>query len=260
MAQRLEKLLVDKGLAATRTQAQKLIGADLVEAKVAGVWQVQSKAAAKVPDDWVLRVGQHPDMRFVSRAGLKLEAALKACELDVAGMNALDIGQSTGGFTDCLLQFGAAKVVGIEVGHGQLAAPLREDARVLCLEGINARYLTEAMAKYAFEPFDIAVMDVSFISQTLILPHISAQLKAGGYLATLVKPQFEVGPEGLSRGGIVRDEALLMGLEEKFTAFIAELGFEVIFYGNSPIAGGDGNTEFLLVGQLGAAPPTRFTR
>lgn len=248
--QRLDKVLVEQRLAATRTQAQKLIDAGLVELMTAGQWRVQSKASFKLPADSALKVGEHPDMRYVSRAGLKLEGALALSGIDVAGMAAIDIGQSTGGFTDCLLKHGAAQVTGIEVGHDQLVASLKVDERVVCLEGINARYLNTDVLRYAPAGFDIAVMDVSFISQTLILPNIAQLLTPNGYLVTLIKPQFELGPEALGKGGLVQDTRLYKGLEEKFKALLNNLGFTVLFYIPSVIKGGDGNKEFLAVCRL----------
>lgn len=253
--QRLDKLLVEKGFAATRTQAQKLISAKLVELKQAGVWQLQTKPAVKLPSQCELKVGEHPDMRYVSRAGLKLEGALAHSGINVADMTAIDIGQSTGGFTDCLLKHGVKKVVGVEVGHGQLVASLRADKRVECMEGINARHLNIEPLKsdvltHAPLGFDIAVMDVSFISQTLILPNIPKLLQPAGYLMTLIKPQFELGPEALGKGGLVQDKSLYAGLQARFTHLLNDLGFAVISYTPSQIKGGDGNQEFLAVCQL----------
>ena len=250
--QRLDKLLVEHGLATTRTQAQKLIEAGLVEAKVAGQWGVQKKPSVKLLETCELRTGEHPDMRYVSRAGLKLEAALRDNSLDVAGLTALDVGQSTGGFTDCLLKHGASKVVGVEVGHDQLVAALREHADVVCLEGLNARHLDPDILKYAPDKFDIAVMDVSFISQKLILPRLPDLLKPQGLLVTLIKPQFEVGPEGLGKGGLVKPNVDMQALECEFKAFVEALSFNVLHYSESPIKGGDGNHEFLLVARFAA--------
>ncbi len=250
--QRLDKLLVEHGLATTRTQAQKLIEAGLVEAKVAGQWALQKKPSVKLLEACALRAGEHPDMRYVSRAGLKLEAALRNNSLDVAGFTALDVGQSTGGFTDCLLKHGACKVVGVEVGHDQLVAALREHADVVCLEGVNARHLDSDLLQYAPKKFDIAVMDVSFISQKLILPRLPVLLKPQGLLITLIKPQFEVGPEGLGKGGLVKPEVDMQALEREFKAYVQALNFDVLHYSESPIKGGDGNREFLLVARLAA--------
>jgi len=171
----------------------------------------------------------------------------------VTDMHALDVGISTGGFTDCLLQAGATRVVGVDVGHGQLAARLQDDPRVLLREGINARQLdaAELLPLNDGQPFDLAVMDVSFISQTLVLPVLAPLLKPGGLLLSLVKPQFEVGREGISKGGIVRDPALYAGVQERVTATAREAGFTPLDWFDSPIAGGDGNREFFLYARLG---------
>ena len=248
--QRLDKLLVENGLAATRTQAQKLIEAALVEVKIAGQWQVYTKPSIKFAPGSELRTGDHPELRYVSRAGLKLEAVLRDRKIDVEGLVAIDIGQSTGGFTDCLLKHGAAQIVGIEVGHDQLAESLRNNPKVTCLEGYNARQLDRAVLDHIEGQFDIAVMDVSFISQKLILPNIAQLLKSQAWLITLIKPQFEVGPEGLGKGGIVRADVDMQALQNAFVTLLGELDFEVLHYQQSPIQGGDGNREFLLVARL----------
>jgi 23S rRNA (cytidine1920-2'-O)/16S rRNA (cytidine1409-2'-O)-methyltransferase len=206
----------------------------------------------------------------VSRGGLKLEAALKQTGLNVAGLQCLDVGQSTGGFTDCLLQQGAAFVVGVDVGSAQLHPKLRADPRVLCVEGINARALDAAdlVAAYEdstgadgqfdieegedtqagdFEPeFDLIVADLSFISQTLVLPAVVPLLKAGGTLLTLVKPQFELQPGQVGKGGIVKDAAMYVVVEQRLREACAELGLTVTAWFDSPIAGGDGNREFFI--------------
>ncbi len=256
--QRLDTLLVDKGLVATRTLAQKLIDADLVEYREANLWRIASKASIKLSNDIDIRVGEHPDMRYVSRAGLKLEAALQSNNINVKDKVAIDVGQSTGGFTDCLLKHGIKRVIGIEVGKEQLAPQIRQDPRVICLEGVNARYLTQEMLNDKEEldglpdwhnGFDLAVMDVSFISQKKILPNLSALLKPKGILISLVKPQFEVGPQNLSKGGIVKDKTLLTHIKKDFCEYLEALNFNVLNYQESPIKGGDGNREFLLVAE-----------
>jgi 23S rRNA (cytidine1920-2'-O)/16S rRNA (cytidine1409-2'-O)-methyltransferase len=186
--------------------------------------------------------------RYVSRGGLKLAGALAHTGLEVAGWVCLDVGQSTGGFTDCLLQAGAARVVGVDVGHGQLHPRLRGDPRVLCLEGVNARGLGPADLGNARPAggFDLIVADASFISLTLLLPRFPALLRPGGQVLALVKPQFEVGPEGVGKGGLVRDPALYAGVEEKLRAACGYCGLRVRDWFDSPIAGGDGNREFFL--------------
>ncbi|MDD2924695.1 TlyA family RNA methyltransferase, partial [Rhodoferax sp.] len=227
---RIDQLLVQRGLASTRSQAQRLIAGG-VEWLQGDVWRKIAKNGDDVPDDAELRLLDESEARYVSRGGLKLEAALRHMGWSVAGWQCLDVGQSTGGFTDCLLQHGAAMVVGVDVGSAQLHPSLRADPRVLCVEGVNARALdaSDLIAAYedsmradgqfeleedeggaaAFAPaFDLIVADLSFISQTLVLPAVVPLLKDGGRLLTLVKPQFELQPGQVGKGGIVRDAAL----------------------------------------------------
>ncbi len=250
---RADLLLVAQALAPSRTAAQNLIAAGRVHWDEFGHWVAVTKASQSLPDGVQLRVTPDPADRYVSRGGLKLAGALAHSGLAVTDMHALDVGISTGGFTDCLLQAGAARVVGVDVGHGQLAARLQDDPRVLLREGINARQLdaTELLPLNDEQPFDLAVMDVSFISQTLVLPVLAPLLKPGGLLLSLVKPQFEVGRDGVSKGGIVRDPALYAGVQERVTATAREAGFTVLDWFDSPIAGGDGNCEFFLYARLG---------
>jgi len=162
----------------------------------------------------------------------------------VRGRNCLDVGQSTGGFTDCLLQAGAARVVGVDVGHGQLHPRLRADARVACIEGVNARALAEA--PLPVRSFECIVADVSFISLALVLPQLPPLLAADGAMLLLVKPQFEVGPENVGKGGIVRDSALYAQVETKLRQVCAALALAVRDWFESPITGSDGNREFFL--------------
>lgn len=247
---RLDQLLVSQGLVRSRTRAQRLIRHGRVS--VASSGRVLDKPSEKLPEDCRLTVTEDPEERYVSRAGLKLEALIEVLGLDLKGKLVLDVGQSTGGFSDCALAFGARHVIGVEVGHGQLDAELRGDPRVTCLEGLNARAmateprLLEALAAQAAEAPDIAVMDVSFISQTLILPEIAALLRTGGELLSLVKPQFEVGPGGVNSRGIVADTARYEEVEATIRACCAELGLTIRHWQESPINGGDGNREFLL--------------
>ncbi|QOR38342.1 TlyA family RNA methyltransferase [Billgrantia diversa] len=247
---RLDQLLVFQGLARSRTRAQRLIRHGRVS--VASSGRVLDKPSEKLAEDCRLTVTEDPEERYVSRAGLKLEALIEVLGLDLKGKLVLDVGQSTGGFTDCALAFGARHVVGVEVGHGQLDAELRGDPRVTCLEGLNARAMAteprlhEALAAQAVEAPDIAVMDVSFISQTLILPQISALLRPGGELLSLVKPQFEVGPGGVNSRGIVADPMRYAEVQDNIRACCAELGLAICHWQESPITGGDGNREFLL--------------
>ncbi|GGO87325.1 TlyA family rRNA (cytidine-2'-O)-methyltransferase [Marinobacterium nitratireducens] len=247
--QRLDMLLVDRGDASSRTHAQRLIKDGRVKARIGATWQAITKPGLKLAADTPLEVTPDPQDRFVSRGALKLQGALERCRIEVRDRVAIDVGQSTGGFTDCLLQAGAARVVGIEVGHDQLDARLRQDPRVLCYEGMNARELPagELLAHCRDDlGFDLAVMDVSFISQTKILPSLAPLIRPGGLLVSLVKPQFEVGPGGIGKGGIVRDESLYAQVERDIRDCCEALGLRVRDYFPSPIKGGDGNTEFLL--------------
>lgn len=243
--ERLDKLLVQQKLAETRTQAQKLIEAGCVEFEQAGRWLQASKPSLKIGSDVPLRVGEHPDMRFASRAGLKLEAALQAGNIDAQGLQCLDVGQSTGGFTDCLLRSGAAHVVGVEVGHDQLNPALRADSRVTCLEGVNARYLSIEDFPPATPLFDVVVMDVSFISQRLILPRLPALMADGAILVTLIKPQFEVGPKAIGKGGLVSDQKAVAKVLDVIEEEARALGLIKTLAIDSPIKGGDGNQEYV---------------
>lgn len=256
MLERLDKVLVDQGLAQSRTQAQKLIEAGAVRAKLHGQWMPLRKPAQKIAPDTILQADVIQELRFVSRAGLKLDLALQylATRQILPGnfpqdLFALDIGQSTGGFTDCLLQRGARQIVGVDVGSDQLAESLRQHAAIICLEGINAREPLEELLAYSKEGFDIAVMDVSFISQTLIIPNIPPLLKNAGYLLSLVKPQFEVGAKNIAKGGIVKNDQLYPEVRDKITACASEAGFIVLDYFESGIDGGDGNREFFMLCQ-----------
>lgn len=279
---RADLFLVEHGFATTRSQAQRLIAAGVqwrVDPEAA--WKKVAKNGDEVPAAAELLVLDNTEAKYISRGGLKLEGALKSTGLDVSGLRCLDIGQSTGGFTDCLLQHGAAQVVGIDVGHGQLHPSLHDDARVMCLEGINARSLTatdliaacahesgagaefddetEAEPDSAgdsasdFDPvFDFLTGDVSFISLTLILPAVVRLLKADGHLLMLVKPQFELQPGQVGKGGIVRDAALFEFVEKRLRDCCSGLGLEVLGWLASPIEGGDGNREFFIHAQKGA--------
>jgi 23S rRNA (cytidine1920-2'-O)/16S rRNA (cytidine1409-2'-O)-methyltransferase len=249
---RLDQLLVAQGLARSRSRAQRLIRHGRVS--LAGHPPL-TKPSEKLPEDSALTVADDPEERYASRAGLKLEALLETSGMRLDGKAVMDVGQSTGGFTDCALHFGAAHVIGVEVGHDQLDPRLRDDPRVSCLEGLNARDMTDspelrkAMAEHAPDGLSLAIMDVSFISQTLILPQLSQLLPAGAELLSLVKPQFEVGPGKVNERGIVTNDALLSDVESRIRACCAEHGFTVLGWQDSPIRGGDGNREFLLHGR-----------
>lgn len=245
---RLDVLLVEGGAVTSRARAQKLIAAGQVSVAVGGQWKVITKASQSFDASTATHVELGEDDRFVSRGGLKLAGALEKTGLSLQGFTVIDVGQSTGGFTDCALQFGAAKVVGIEVGHNQLVPQLRADPRVVCIEGMNAREMTASLKEHTTDQlgFDAAVMDVSFISQTKILPSLIPLLKEDGHLISLVKPQFEVGSANIGKGGIVKNASLYPALETSICTLVKSLGMVVTGYFDSPIAGGDGNREFLL--------------
>ncbi len=233
---RLDQLLVERGLAESRAKAQALV--------LAGQVTVDGKRAEKpghaVPADARIEIAEQ--MRYVSRAGYKLEAALDHWQIDVNGCVCADIGSSTGGFTDCLLQRGAARVYAVDVGAGQLDWKLRNDPRVVLRERVNARYLS---AEHIPEPLDIATADVSFISVTLILPAVTPLLKPEGRMVILVKPQFEVGRGQVGKGGIVRDPELHRAACERVEQAARAEGFETAIM-ESPVPGAEGNREFLL--------------
>ena len=238
---RADVLLVERGLAPSRTAAQRLIAAGHVFAREGAVKLALTKPSANVHDDVQLEIEASELDRFVSRGGLKLDSALNHIALDVKNFQCLDVGQSTGGFTDCLLQRGVAHVVGVDVGHDQLHATIRGDTRVTCIEGVNARTLQDVG-----EPFDLIVADVSFISLTKVLPQWPALLREGGHVLSLVKPQFEVGADNLARGGIVRDESLYAVVEKTIRKSCIDAGLIVLDYFDSSITGGDGNREFFI--------------
>jgi 23S rRNA (cytidine1920-2'-O)/16S rRNA (cytidine1409-2'-O)-methyltransferase len=234
--ERLDKLLVMRGLADTRAKAQSLI----LAGQVFSDQQRLDKAGHLVPIDIELTIKE--SLPFVSRGGLKLAAALDHFEIEAAERVCLDIGASTGGFTDCLLQRGASRVVAIDVGRGQLDWKLRQDSRVESRENVNARYLSPDDFT---DRFDIVVADVSFISLTKILPVVPPLVRKPAFVITLIKPQFEVGREEVGKGGIVRDEAAQRRVVEEIIVFAAGLGMREVGVIDSPILGADGNREFL---------------
>lgn len=270
---RADRLLVARGLAGSRTLAQRLIEAGRVRADDVPV----HKPSDAIGEHAALTLAGGDEDRFVSRGGLKLAGALARTGVDPRGRECLDIGQSTGGFTDCLLQAGAAHVTGVDVGHGQLAPRLAGDARVTAIEGVNARALGAAALEGATAPgatasamapgamasgatasgaasaralpaggFGLVVIDVSFISLAHVLGPAFALAAPGAVLLALAKPQFEVGREGLDRRGLVRSPALYDGVRESLCAAAARAGWRVLDWFDSPIAGGDGNREFFL--------------
>ena len=241
---RADALLVAQKLAPSRTAAQWLIK----EGRVSWAGGQISKPAMDLPEETPLTVAADPDAHYVSRGGLKLAGALARTGLDVGGKLCLDVGQSTGGFTDCLLQAGAKHVVGVDVGHGQLHSQLICDPAVTAIEGVNCRALSAADLGPAFPPggFDLIVGDLSFISLTLVLPQLPPLLAAHGDLLLLVKPQFEVGPGNVGKNGIIRDSALYGQVEQKLRKSAENLGLTVKAWLDSPITGGDGNREFFI--------------
>ncbi len=247
--ERIDKLLVERGLAQSRARAQALVmaGAVLVDEQ-----RVEKPSEAFAPNANVrVRGADDPASRYVGRGGVKLEAALKAFNLEVADALCLDVGASTGGFTDCLLQHGARRVVALDVGHNQIDYRLRTDARVEVREGVNARHLTPADFAAAF---DLIVMDVSFISATKVLPALVPLLRQpGGQLVLLIKPQFEVGRGEVGKGGIVTDPAQHARVVEEVTRAALDLGLHPRAVIDSPLYGADGNREFLALYALDQA-------
>jgi 23S rRNA (cytidine1920-2'-O)/16S rRNA (cytidine1409-2'-O)-methyltransferase len=235
---RLDKLLVDRHLAATRERARALILAGLV--KVAGM--PARKAGDLVASDSPITLAG-PDHPFVGRGGVKLDGSLDAFRIDVTGRDALDIGASTGGFTDVLLRRGAARVIALDVGRGQLDWRLRSDPRVVVMEGVNARHLTPAALPF---PVDLVVIDVAFISLRHILPAVAELLSEPGDVVALVKPQFEAGRSEVGRGGIVRDAAVHRRVVDEVTHLAADVGLRRVAMVESPIEGATGNREFFL--------------
>ena len=327
---RADVFLVESGHASTRSQAQRLIASGVEWRLGPGApWTPVAKNGDDIPAGSELRLLDAAEARFVSRGGLKLDGALESLGLAVQGLQCLDVGQSTGGFTHCLLERGARRVVGVDVGHGQLHAQLRADPRVVCLEGLNARALTSEALQMAWEEawsepaaaaveddaepespyrwmsgdgevtdyddsddvsdddveadlareregaappavagtrrrlkawagestapvFDLVTGDLSFISLTLVLPALVPLLAPGGHLLMLVKPQFELQPGQVGKGGIVRDAALYPVVEQRLRDCCASLGLEVRAWIDSPISGGDGNREFFVFARRGA--------
>jgi 23S rRNA (cytidine1920-2'-O)/16S rRNA (cytidine1409-2'-O)-methyltransferase len=243
---RLDKLVVDRGLASSRERARAFI----LAGKVLVDEQKIDKAGAQVNAESAIR-SLAEDLKYVSRGGLKLERALEHWSIEVRGKVCLDVGASTGGFTDCLLQHGAARVIAVDTGYGQLHSRLRSDSRVRLIERCNARYLSP---QDVGELVDIVVMDVSFISATTVLPAVvqaafpgSAAERSGRQIIVLVKPQFEVGRELVGKGGIVRDVAAQAAVQEKVRKCCVDLGCIQTDLIESPIRGAEGNREFLLL-------------
>ena len=271
---RADQLLVTRQLATSRSQAQRLI-ANGLQWRTGEAWKAVAKNGDEIPPDAELRLLDDSEARYVSRGGLKLEAALRQLGLAVEGFACLDVGQSTGGFTDCLLQHGAASVVGVDVGSAQLHPRLRADPRVLCIEKVNARSLVAADLLAAYEhstgaagqfeadedepvefapAFDLIVADLSFISQTLVLPAVVPLLKSGAMLLTLVKPQFELQPGQVGKGGIVKDASFYPLIEQRLREACKALDLTVKAWFESAIEGGDGNREFFIAASPAPTP------
>lgn len=280
---RADQLLVSQGLAPSRSAAQRLIERGAVRWLGPRGWTAPRKAGDELPEHCKLQVVDDAELRWVSRGGLKLEGALRATglagldaaapvpaaetpglpvpqALDWPNLTALDVGQSTGGFTDVLLHAGCARVVGVDVGHGQLHPKLAADARVLALEGLNAREL-DAAALGGHSPaggFGFITGDLSFISLTLVLPALAPLLAEAGWLLMLVKPQFELQPADIGKGGLVKDASSYARVETRLREACAGCGLAVQAWLDSPITGGDGNREFFLLARR-AAPASPNT-
>lgn len=244
---RVDQLLVERGLVESRSRAQALVMAGLVLSAGKRVDKPGAQMAGDAPLE--LKGQDHP---WVSRGGLKLVEALDRFELDPAGAVAIDVGASTGGFTDVLLSRGAAKVYAVDVGHGQLAWKLRTDDRVVVVERTNARYLT---AEHIPEAVDMVVCDASFIGLETVLPTALGFARPGAVLVALIKPQFEVGKGRVGKGGVVREPELHAEVCDRIQAWLAAMpGWEVAGLCESPIKGPEGNKEFLIVGRFAGAP------
>ena len=250
MKERLDVLLVSRGLAPSREKAKTMI----MEGNVFVNNNREDKAGSTFPDDCKIEIHGNT-LKYVSRGGLKLEKAMTHFGITLDGKVCMDIGASTGGFTDCMLQNGARKVYAVDVGYGQLAWSLRSDERVVCMERTNARYLTHEQIP---EELDFASVDVSFISLKLILPPLCGLLRQGGHVACLVKPQFEAGKEKVGKKGVVRDPAVHLEVLEHFLEHAKESGFTVLGLTYSPIRGPEGNIEYLGYLEKGDWRPMEF--
>jgi len=235
---RLDILVLEKGLAKSRQKSRSLIMAGCILVDDHPV----DKPGAMVAETAII-VNRGTDLPFVSRGGLKLEQAISSLDLDVTGYVCLDVGASTGGFTDCLLQHGASRVYAIDVGYGQLDWKLRQDPRVIVIERTNIRYVTEELLP---EPFDLISIDVSFISLKIVVPVVKKFLKQNGKMLALIKPQFEVGKGQVGKGGVVKDPALHESVITELSAFFSDLGFMVGPVVPSPVLGAKGNKEFIM--------------
>lgn len=249
MKQRLDVILVNKGYASSRDKAKAIIMSGNVFVK----GQREDKAGATFEEEGIDLLVKGNPLKYVSRGGLKLEKALKEFPITLDGCTCMDIGASTGGFTDCMLQNGAAKVYAVDVGHGQLDWKLRNDERVVCMEKTNFRYMQPDDIE---DRLDFASCDVSFISLTLILPPAYELLKDGAYMVCLIKPQFEAGREKVGKKGVVRDREVHEEVVRKIVYFSRETGFKTCGLTFSPIRGPEGNIEYLLYLKKGTADGT----
>ncbi|MBN8488196.1 MAG: TlyA family RNA methyltransferase [Burkholderiales bacterium] len=248
---RVDQLIVQRGLAPSRSAAQRLIEHGAVRWLGPTGWQVPKKAGEDLPEGCQLEVTDDAELRWVSRGGLKLAGALRQAGLDLAGAVALDVGQSTGGFTEVLLDAGCRAVFGVDVGHGQLHPRLAADERVHAFEGVNARHLSAADLgpQAPARGFDLITGDLSFISLTLVLPALSPLLAADGTLLMLVKPQFELQPTEINKKGLVKDAASYPHVERRLRQACETCGLAVRAWRDSPVSGGDGNREFFVQAQ-----------
>jgi 23S rRNA (cytidine1920-2'-O)/16S rRNA (cytidine1409-2'-O)-methyltransferase len=257
---RADQLLVHRGFAPTRAVAQRLIASGVQwrsSISVNAAWLPIQKNGQDLPVHADIQLLDNSELLYVSRAGLKLAGALEHADIKVQDLVCLDVGQSTGGFTDCLLQSGAKSVLGLDVGHDQLAPSLQNDARVKAIQGVNARDFDAVHDAIGLalgrddlpQPlFDILVMDLSFISQTHVLPVVLPLLKQGGHLLSLVKPQFELSPTEIGKGGLV-DAKYYDKVKQRLNECLQEQGLLPTMWLESPILGGDGNTEFFVIVQ-----------
>jgi 23S rRNA (cytidine1920-2'-O)/16S rRNA (cytidine1409-2'-O)-methyltransferase len=245
---RADQLLVQQGLAPTRSAAQRLIAQGAVRWLGPKGWTVPRKAGDELPEGCDIELTDDAELRWASRGGLKLEGALKEAGFSLAGQIALDVGQSTGGFTEVLLAAGCARVVGVDVGHGQLHPRLAGHPQVVAFEGLNARELTPASfgGHWPEGGYGFITGDLSFISLTLVLPALAPLLAPGGHLLMLVKPQFELQRADIGKGGLVKDPAAYARVEARLREACAACGLQVQAWRSSPITGGEGNQEFFI--------------
>lgn len=238
MKTRLDVLMVERGLAESREKAKAVI----MSGNVFVDGQREDKAGASFTEKAVIEVKGNP-LKYVSRGGLKFEKAMSHFDVTLSGKVCMDVGASTGGFTDCMLQNGAVKVYAVDVGNGQLAWKLRQDERVVCMEKTNIRYVTR---EHISEPVEFASIDVAFISLTKVLEPVKALLTADGQVVALIKPQFEAGREQVGKKGVVRDKSVHLEVIERILAYAVSIGYEVLNLEFSPIKGPEGNIEYLV--------------